>query len=135
MASGMWQTRGVRQDRGEAVGDHTTRNSDVPRASWQAADDQHKALCSERRGFIYGAPVVVDCCLSSGSIGGRERAAAAIAGNAHAIRFDDAHRFSEPKRRHLVAPGIKSRDAVPRTGLNGLLEIPLLADGSQINRE
>jgi hypothetical protein len=65
---------------------------------WQPADDQHEALCPERRGFVYGAFVVVDCRLSSGGIGGREHAAAAVAGDAHAVRFDDAHRFSEPKR-------------------------------------
>ena len=134
---GKWHVAGarVRQDRGEAVGHHTARSSDVPRAGRQAADYQHKALRPEGRGFVYRALVVVNCRLPSGSIRGGEHAAAAVAGDAHAIRFDDAHGFREPKRRHLVAPRIDFRDAVTRARLYRLAQVPLLADGSQIDRK
>ena len=109
----------MRQNSGKAIGHHCARAGAAARTRWQAGDHQHQTLGLERRSFVYGVHVVVNGRLSSCAVGGRKHAAATITCDAHPVRIDDAHRFREPKRGYLVAPGIDSRNTKLRTGFDG----------------
>jgi hypothetical protein len=68
---------GVRQDRGDALGDHVAGACYVLRALGQAADDEHETVGAQSHGLVDGAQVVVNGGRTTLSVGGREHAAAA----------------------------------------------------------
>ena len=125
----------MRQHSSDAISHHLARRADVARAFRQSADNQHKAIGAERRGFVDRPLVVVDGGLPAGGIRRRKHAAAAIAADAQAIVLDGAGRLAEPDGSDLVAPGIDRRNAVPRASFRRLDDIPLLAHGRQIDRK
>ena len=133
MARGMLQARACGRIAASSFSHHVARCDDVARALRQASDDQDEALRAERRGFVDRPPVIVDGGRAPSRIGGREHAAAAIAGHPKTVRLDRAHRFVEAYGGHLIAPRINSPNAMPDAGLHGLNQIPLLAHGGEIN--
>jgi hypothetical protein len=63
------------------------------------------------RGFVDGAAVVVARGLQAGGVGGREHAAAAVAGQLEAVRRTSFEIFGRPAACDLVAPGRDRADA------------------------
>ena len=77
----------------------------------QRADHQHQARRVERLGLVDGPAVVVQRRAQARRIGGREEAAAAVAGERDAGVLDLLGDRVEAGRVHLVAPGPDGADA------------------------
>ena len=77
----------------------------------QSADDEHEAGRPERARLVERAPVVVAHGLPRGGIGVGEHAAAAVARERQAMRFDRAHGGREPRGGDLIAPRRDRTDA------------------------
>ena len=100
----------------------------------QAAGDQHDAGRAERLGLVDGAAIVVARLDAMRGVC-REHAAAAIARQFEPGIAHRPHRAIEADGCDLIAPGIDGADAVPRTGVDDLREIALLADRRRVQRQ
>src|SRR5258708_9203347 len=107
----------VRQQRGDAVADDPAGAGDVARAGGEAADDEHQALRADRRRLLDGAAVVVACAVARA-----EHAAAAEAGDGHAVIGEDARRLGNAAFGEAIAPWRDGADAVTRQRLDGLAQ-------------
>ena len=125
----------MRQDRRHAVEIAPARRLDVARAGRHAAADHHEAVGADRGALVDHALVVVDQRLLSGRVRAAEQPAAAIAGHLHAVRPDDARRLLRPHRLHVLAPRRDAADAVLHQRLDAGLQVELMPDGGEIDRE
>ena len=126
---------GMGQHGRQAVGDLFPGIDHVFRPVRQAAAYHHKTLCLNGGGFVDGAAVVVQRRLPSGIVNGGKHAAAADAGDGHAVVFQNARRFIDPAFGKLVAPDRNPADILCRIPFDGFAQRPLLHRGRLVDGE